>query len=142
MQPIVFKSDSWHYKLACRVGYKYWRSNLELCGYVRWVLWGMVLAVIGTAVALAMLYAAGDAIAWWLAMLVSGSAIHAGFGAGLFTVSLIALGIIVAVGWTMLIGAPYVSAWLKRTDIELTPSFIVEAYRSFKTKTCRRIDFQ
>lgn len=125
METVVFNTNSWHFKLASKVGYKYWRGNLDLCSYIRWVVWGMVVVIGAVSLASLAAYAVADAVAWWAAMLFNWKFMEASTFAGVAT-------FLIVVVCLMFAGV----------DIDVAPSFVSEAYKSFKTKTCRRVSFK
>lgn len=142
MESVVFSKGSWHYWLATKYGnWHQWREQ-ELCSYVHSVLTAMILVGVCSSLVALVSGLTGNMLAYWAVYIITGP-IPDCVGmrlAGIFT-------IIYAVA-IMVVGIIYLSIFLAKQNwkftvpVPSTPSFVREAYRSWKTKTCRRVTFR
>jgi amino acid transporter len=142
MKTLEFKKASWHYRLAKKAGYE---EDGDFCTYVRSFLWGALLMVLLTALVLFGLYALGR---------LSYSAYTCSFTKvctyGEFEKTVL-MGIGVIIGCVAYI---YALIWVQnrrwriRGEIrrgerpEPGPSFVAMAYKSYKEKTCFKVEFK
>ena len=129
MKPIEISTDSWHYRLIS----KYDFPDTEICGYTKQLIMFLIVTAMLVVLLMVFVYMTGDAIAWLIACIVNQQLIPIGEPAiGFFAVVIFFL-------------IPYTISrvQLKRlSEGKTEPSFISQAYRSWKEKYCVRIEFK
>jgi len=125
MKPIVFKKDSWHYKLADGMGY----PSEDICGYTRQVLEALLLATLGVGICAALLYLVASVPMWIGMMLYLGMFLEPLPGAEGGSIILFFAAVCL------------ICYHASQVDLE-APSFARVAYRSFKEKYCVRVEFK
>ena len=139
MKPFVFSKDSWHYWLATEVGnFKDYIENTDICTYTRAVIKGAFWATVAVAVMCGLAYWITITLVWWVVVLQ-----HGFFDAG---GPIVLTAIVVIFGGSALIaeGVPWlyrkarnrIGANVTRREKVKTDTFVTEAYRSWKEKTC------
>jgi hypothetical protein len=147
MKSLTFKKDSWHYKAAMFV-FDSWQIPNDLCGYVRHVIWGGLMFILLMSFCAALACGVGYLLCMWLhwlfQMISTMSFIAPSDEAVIVNVI---LGVIAACGAAILAIKLIVDykndMRQKRYEegyVEPEPGFLRVAYRSFKDKTCFKIN--
>lgn len=148
MKTLEFSSNSWHYTFAARGGY--WPASQDFCQYVRCVIWGFIKLVGIACMIFGAIYCVGDYIAWVVECINTRSFVKIDpftdpwtIGRTITSVVLYLFITIVAIAYAILIADYYQeSRSTSKQVVEEKPSFIAEAYRSFKDKVCFRVTFK
>lgn len=132
MKTVMFKEGSWHHWLAELGGH--YRSDTDICTYTRAAFAGagkVLLAVIGVILACLLV---GDTLAWTVAWAAHGYA-----EPRLAAVVFLAL-LVVSAGLTLL----GLVLWLyyEKAAPKLEHSFVANAWRSAKDRTCFRVQIK
>lgn len=144
---MIIKRDSWHYKLVnSLLDY----PKRDLCGYVRQVVWLLVVFIISTACLLLWFVYTGVAIFSALGISSAGFMLLPATLTGLMAIVLL-----VGVVCGPIFGIWYLyerrksrkeeeeyEARINGTYVKPEPGFIKSAYKSFKDKTCHFIEFK
>ena len=149
MKTLNFNKKSWHYWFAKMGDYDH--SRPDFCHYVRSALMGMFFSAVISVFVAAAIYGTGDFIAWIIAMITTGLWFNLVPDLGAFVIggTLIFAGTIAGlVGFSAFREKRRRAHFQKLQDairngkqlVEPTPSFIVTAYRTFKDKTCFKIN--
>jgi hypothetical protein len=143
MKPFVFNKDSWHYWLATEMsGFDKYRTETDICSYTRDVIKGAFWTTAAFAAVCAMLFWVTVTVVWWVVVLQYGF-FHAD-GPVVLTAILTIFGTsaLIAEGVPWLYRKAqrklYDSRQGNREKVK-TDTFITEAYRSWKAKTCVRV---
>lgn len=146
MKPITLNKNSWHYRLADKYTQRgVWDDGENICLYTKQVLKGSVWALFLTFILSFVVLSFMDFFIW----------LYVSISTGLWTtpreLSGFAIVIILlsACGVVAYIGVQTIE-WLKESDNRfaqktssmVNPSFISEAYKSFKNKYCIKVEFK
>lgn len=145
MQTLKLKKKSWHYWLATEFGnYKDHDTSVGFCGYCFEVAWGMgMLAIVAYFVGILgfALYDGGQyALLWSLNRFFHTSfKLHITEGGAVLSS--------VIVGFAALVGMIFAIVTLNDRYEDSKPykaskSFIVNAFRTFRSKTCTKVEFE
>lgn len=143
MKPQTYSKKSLHYRLAHVYAkcYEWDLQYMNICEYTRKVLFGFFLAILLSFVVGGVLGGFTDFLIWFYVALTTGQYVEL-HSVGIFGVSIV-VGSLVLVGSAML-KDKYHSYKRHKVIHEQPkpPSFIAEAYRSFKDKVCFKVNFE
>jgi hypothetical protein len=150
MEPLKLKKDSWHYRLAVvYAGNKHRRAPFDICSYTKSAIWGLFLVVFYTVILSGFFGFTMLRSSMEIAMELLGP------GYSLFVVVFTSLGVLLGVlllaflGILIVYGIVYAFFEFKdylgnkSSGFETKePGFLKEAFRSFKGKFCKKIEFK
>jgi hypothetical protein len=143
MKTLEFKRNSWHYFLATKVG-DYDEDSNDFCSYVRnFILGGAFLAAM-SGVMLFLLYAIGRECYAFYTCFFTKACTYGSFESG-FAIFVAIIALVVLIIWFCCWNGNRLRE--RRWAIEEgrlpqpKPSFVKTAYKSFKEKTCFRVEF-
>ena len=140
MKEVTFNKNSWHFRFITKVGdYSPGYNGPDICTYVRHFLWACTKSIILSFIGLVL----GALLANFLYCIVM-SIFH---GALLFNPAAIAVAISLVIAG-LAAGVVYLGnqaeekrRQLRESGVQPADSFIKQAYRNWKHKTCVKIDF-
>lgn len=145
MKSVTFNRKSWHFWLATKVA-DYSEESEDFCAYVRSVLFGAAMIFLMASFVAFCLYAIGREFHSLYTCVIAGwFGIQAVCSYGDFEKA--ALGVESVIGGFMLIAflaIKYVN-WRderKYKNRDKEPGFVKIAYRNFKEKTCKKVEFK
>ena len=142
MKPLNFDSTSWHFRLATVYGkgseglLKY--NGIDICSYIRLVLGGMCVAALTIALVTLAMWGVVDLVLVTLAGLTLADMSYLGQLSVTIVAVLVVSVIVLAV---ISIVEERLNRRARQTPELKRPSFIKQAYRSLKNKTCVYVNF-
>lgn len=130
---ITFNRNSWHFRLATTYGPMYrWEHTTDICRYTRSVFFGLLLVLVITAGLGLITWGLVD-MGLWLYFLFNGYLLEP-IGPAIIIFASILVGLVV--------GTVFLGFEVIQTVNISTPSFVKQAYYSWKDKYCSRVEFK
>lgn len=158
MKTLEFSKKSWHYLIATKLGPLHEHHEVtDFCRYVRAVifgsLWGLCILIVGAVV----LYALGDFLGWLVVSAINWQFVQPSLAVQIILMLLACVGIIA--GAAVLVFGLYFGVKISREHLHERayqkrygdgskeyvpppPGFIESAWKTFKDKTCFRVELK
>lgn len=152
MKTLKFNKKSWHYWVATKFGpLGDWKTNTDFCAYVRAVMVGSIWLSMLVVLGMGILYCGFEWVRWVIACLEAGHLLKlAEMSPAMLFMMIIGIVATVALvlgtiwGWVQLQVYMRQRAKVKRSHtnayVEPPPSFIHQAYLTWKEKTCFKVE--